>query len=79
MKQIMLNRIRVNAGRLIMFLLLLSFSQIASAQTKITGNVVDEKGEAIIGASVVVKGTNTGSITNINGDFVLNTSTAKDV
>lgn len=79
MKQIVLNQIRVNTGRLFMFLLLLSFSQIAFAQNKVTGKVVDEKGEAVIGASVVVKGTNTGSITNITGDFTLNVSNPKSI
>ncbi len=79
MKQIMLNRIRVNTSRLIIFLLLLTFSQIVTAQNKVTGRVVDEKGEAIIGASVVVKGTNTGTITNVDGDFTLNALNSKSV
>ena len=38
---------------------------------KITGTVVDENGEAVIGASVVVKGTSKGTITDINGSFSL--------
>ncbi len=79
MKQNVLSLIKVNAGRLFMFLLLLSFSQIVSAQTKVSGKVVDEKGEAIIGASIVVKGTTAGSITNVDGDFVLNVSSVKDI
>lgn len=37
----------------------------------ITGTVVDEKGETIIGANVMVKGTSNGSITNIDGQFTL--------
>lgn len=42
-------------------------------QTKsITGKVVDENGEPIIGANVVEKGTTNGSITDIEGNFVLN-------
>lgn len=38
---------------------------------KITGLVTDEKGEPIIGASVVLKGSNTGTITDLNGMFTL--------
>lgn len=38
---------------------------------KVTGNIVDEKGEPIIGASISLKGTNTGTITDINGDFTI--------
>lgn len=36
---------------------------------KNTGKVVDATGEPIIGASVLVKGTGTGTVTNINGNF----------
>ncbi len=36
---------------------------------KITGKIVDATGEPIIGASVVVKGTGKGTITNIDGHF----------
>ena len=38
---------------------------------KVTGIVVDEKGEPIIGASVQVKGENNGTITNIDGYYSL--------
>ncbi len=34
-----------------------------------TGIVVDQNGETIIGASVVVKGTTNGTITGLDGDF----------
>ena len=37
----------------------------------INGTVVDEKGEPIPGASIVVKGTITGTITDMNGNFLL--------
>lgn len=39
------------------------------AQTKITGKVLDEKGQPLIGASVKVKGLSTGVSTNANGEF----------
>lgn len=39
--------------------------------TKITGNVTDDKGEPLIGASVTVKGTTLGTITDLDGNFSL--------
>ena len=46
-----------------------------NAQTaKITGNVVDEKGEAIIGATVIEKGTHNGATTDSYGNFTINIS-----
>ena len=45
----------------------------AIAQTgTVKGQVVDENGEPIIGASVLLKGGSNGVITNIDGNFVLN-------
>lgn len=38
----------------------------------ITGTVIDETGETVIGANVVVKGTTNGSITDVDGRFSLN-------
>lgn len=44
----------------------------AVAQTKvIKGNVVDKNGEPIIGANIRVKGTSTGTISDIDGNFAL--------
>lgn len=46
-------------------------------QTKtitVRGRVLDKAGEAIIGANIRVEGTNSGTITDINGDFTLNVS-----
>lgn len=39
----------------------------------VKGKVTDAKGEAIIGANVVEKGTTNGVITNLDGEFTLNT------
>lgn len=38
---------------------------------KITGTVLDAKGEPVIGANVLVKGTTNGTITDIDGKFVI--------
>ena len=43
-------------------------------KTKITGRVLDNNGEPIIGASVLEQGTKNGTVTDIDGNFVLNTS-----
>ena len=39
--------------------------------SKIKGTVIDANGEVVIGASVVVKGTANGTITDIDGNFIL--------
>lgn len=46
---------------------------LASAQvSRVTGNVTSsEDGEPVVGASVLVKGTNVGTITDIDGNFVI--------
>lgn len=41
---------------------------------KISGKIIDEKGEAIIGANVSEKGTSNGTITNLDGEFALTIS-----
>ena len=38
---------------------------------KISGVIVDEKGEPVIGASIAVKGTSLGTITNVDGEYTL--------
>lgn len=43
----------------------------AQSQNSIKGVVVDSQGEALIGVSVMVKGTTTGTITDIDGSFDL--------
>lgn len=45
---------------------------LATNQQPIKGKVVDENGEPIIGANVMVKGTTNGTITDIDGNFTLN-------
>lgn len=52
-------------------MLLLTVATVALAQTKVTGRVVDESGEPIIGASVIQKGTNNGSVTDLDGNFTI--------
>ncbi|MDD3561954.1 SusC/RagA family TonB-linked outer membrane protein [Petrimonas mucosa] len=44
---------------------------VITAQTQVRGTVVDEAGEPAIGATVQVKGTTTGTVTDIDGNFTL--------
>lgn len=48
--------------------------QMVQQQKTITGQVVDSKGETIIGANVMEKGTTNGTITDFDGNFTLNVS-----
>ncbi len=54
----------------------LGFSNISIAQENtINGKIVDnESGETVIGATVVIKGTTTGSTTDIDGNFTIKTN-----
>ncbi len=54
---------------LCLFFVALGFG--ASAQKTVTGIVVDEGGLTLPGVSVIIKGTNTGTVTGIDGDFSL--------
>jgi iron complex outermembrane receptor protein len=54
------------------FISILSF---AKAQTEIKGKVNDPEGGPLIGATVVIKGSNTFSVTNESGDFSLTSLT----
>lgn len=54
---------------LILSCLLLSIGYIAAQTTKITGTVIDTNGEPVISASVVVKGTTVGTVTDLDGTF----------
>ena len=44
----------------------------AAAQQSISGTITDETGEPLIGASILVAGTTTGTVTDIDGAFNLN-------
>ena len=46
-------------------------STIMYAQSQVTGTVVDETGETVIGATVMEKGTANGTVTDLDGNFTL--------
>lgn len=56
----------------LMLLFFLGITFGAFAQTSFKGKVTDEKGEPVIGASIKVKGTSLGTITDFSGAFNLN-------
>ncbi|MDH6341802.1 TonB-linked SusC/RagA family outer membrane protein [Parabacteroides sp. PFB2-12] len=58
--------------KLILFLLLLCSMQYVVAQSvRVTGTIQDEEGEPVIGATIQVKGTSQGTISDYDGKFEL--------
>ncbi|MBC3785517.1 SusC/RagA family TonB-linked outer membrane protein [Spirosoma utsteinense] len=53
------------------WLVLLFCTVSAYAQSKITGRVIDDQQQGLPGVSVVVKGTTTGSVTDVSGNYSL--------
>lgn len=58
--------------RLILSLAVMFFALDVSAQTTIRGHVIDDTGEGVIGATVTVKGTQGGTVTDIDGNYSIN-------
>ena len=58
--------------RFLLSTLLILASNLMYAQTEITGTVIDETGEGVIGATVMEKGTSNGTVTDLDGNFKLN-------
>jgi TonB-linked SusC/RagA family outer membrane protein len=67
--------------RLTMFMVsLLLCVGTALAQTKVTGTVIaQEDGQPVIGASVLVQGSKTGTVTDANGQFTLSVPAGKKI
>jgi TonB-dependent starch-binding outer membrane protein SusC len=63
--------IRKNLKLFLFFAALLITLSGFAQKVKITGKVTDANKEGIPGASIVVVGTTTGTVTNVNGDYVL--------
>ncbi len=61
-----------NAAKVGPFLASISATSVENspqAKLKVTGKVLDEKGDAIIGATIMEKGTGNGTTSNVDGDF----------
>ena len=69
--------IRIQKIPIILLIICCAISSHLSAQTKnvIKGTVVDTKGEYVIGANIMIKGTTKGTVTDLNGKFTLESPT----
>lgn len=57
----------------LLFLLFAVMGSVIYAQNKnVTGIVVDENGEPLVGVSIVIKGTTYGTVTDMDGRFNIN-------
>lgn len=67
----MLNNIKLKLWVVTAISLLTPLLLSAQTQLKVTGTVSDENGEPLIGATVLVRGTTTGAVTDIDGNYVI--------
>lgn len=58
-------------GRLLLFLLVCSATQLSFAQTRVTGVVADENGVPLMGVNVIQKETSNGTTTDFDGNFAI--------
>lgn len=70
MKKKTKSRTAIRSFLLIVAALLISSAAFAQ-QTKVTGKVVDEQNEPVVGATVQVEGSTNGTATNVDGQFTL--------
>ena len=57
-----------------------SYAQAQSGPIKVTGKIIDESKEPMIGVTVIVKGSQIGAVTDLDGNFSLNVpATAKEI
>ena len=71
MKQKNQNHLFSAARKLALAICFLGISAFAFAQTQVKGTVKDANGLPVIGATVIVDGTTTGTTTDANGQFVI--------
>lgn len=64
---------------LLMLLVLVGSVSMTMAQRTVKGTVKDDKGESLIGATVIVKGTTVGTTTNLNGEYSVQVPAGSDV
>ena len=55
----------------VVLFLAMGMGVVSAQSSKVTGKVVGEDGEPVIGASIMVKGTTVGTVTDYDGNFVL--------
>lgn len=66
--------VRKHALTILLFIFCSAFQTIANAQTTVRGTVTDESGKPVPSASVTVKGTSRGAISDANGVFSISAS-----
>ena len=72
MKDFLLKRMRCLRCFFILHILLFSISSALAQDFTVQGKVTGDEGEAIPGVTVVAKGTNTGTVTDLNGNYSIN-------
>jgi TonB-linked SusC/RagA family outer membrane protein len=66
------NKKRIKQGILFIFFLAVSSLSLSAQQKTISGTITEAStGEPVIGASVIVKGTSTGTVSDIDGNFTV--------
>ncbi|MEL6556752.1 MAG: carboxypeptidase-like regulatory domain-containing protein [Bacteroidota bacterium] len=58
---------------------LTGLTELYAQRTVISGNIVDESGESLIGVNILVKGTVNGTISDVQGNFSLSVSSAPPI
>ena len=67
-----MKRKKINSKKVILFTLLCLFARSMSAQNvSVRGTVTDGTGESLIGVTIQVQGSSAGSVTDLDGHFVL--------
>ena len=61
----------------VVFVMFLLSSTLAFAQNRVTGKVTDRTGMPLPGVNVLEKGTTNGSITDVDGKYVINVNKGK--
>ena len=61
----------------VLLLLTVGFSAYAQTHT-VTGKILDENGNGYPGAGITVKGTQIGTVTDVNGDFMISVPDGDD-
>ncbi|MBR4266347.1 MAG: TonB-dependent receptor [Bacteroidales bacterium] len=70
--------LRYLVARLLLCITFLGLTSVAFAQRTITGKVVDENSQPLIGVTVAVQGTTSGTITDIDGKYTLTIPAGQD-
>lgn len=71
-----MKNLQTSVGKLLLSAAMTLSCAVAMAQNKVTGTVIDDKGDPIIGATVRVNGSKEGTVTDLDGHFSL--SAAQD-